>query len=554
MPTQCSSSADDGVITSPLGPDKDIPSTAFAVTLFDGLKRHRPSATALVDVTDGKSLTFGKFHANVETAARHLLRLGCRHGDVIAIFSPNSFQWMMVAAAGLRIGAVFAAINHLLKPGELKQQLRLCGAKFLYTVRELASIAFEVVQTTGVQTVIVNEELTSISTGGVRTMSWNELQTDSDRLPSLPATTDLGVTGDDPVMIFFSSGTTGPQKAVMLSHRNIHAQFVISCDARVKKVRPNELMFAPFAHIKGSLFTLYDLVVGYTTHILPRFNLNAYLRHICDNKIDSLSVVPAIAIQLAKSPEVARYDLSCIREIVCGTAPLHHKLETLLRQRFPGLILRQAYGLTETASIVTNVPTGLTAEQCRAKSGSVGVPLYNVQLKMVDPATGKVLGTRENGEIWIKSPLVMIGYAGNPAATAATIDEDGWLHTGDIGYYDDDRFVYIVGRIKELIKYKSYQVAPTELEALLLGHPEVADAAVVGVPDAEAGELPMAFVVRRDASSISEDQLQTFVAERVAGYKRLRGGVRFVKELPRSPSGKLLRPQMIATLLSNNRL
>ena len=244
--------------------------------------------------------------------------------------------------------------------------------------------------------------------------------------------------------------------------------------------------------------------------------------------------MPPIILGLAKHPLVAQFDLSKLRAIVSGAAPLSAELENAVQQRLKVAVM-QGYGMTE-ASPVTHFRSITPPGQ--PKLGSVGLTVPNTRTRIVDVASGADLGTNQDGELWIQGPQVMKGYLNNPGATAATVDGEGWLHTGDIGYADEDGYFWIVDRVKELIKHNAFQVAPAELEAVLITHPAVADAAVVGVPDEATGELPKAFVVRK--GEVTEDELMAYVSERVAPYKRIRL-VQFVEQIPKSPTGKILR-------------
>jgi acyl-CoA synthetase (AMP-forming)/AMP-acid ligase II len=270
---------------------------------------------------------------------------------------------------------------------------------------------------------------------------------------------------------------------------------------------------------------------------MPRFDLEDFLRILQEQRITQAFLVPPIVLALAKHPMVDKYDLSSLSFIMSGAAPLDASLERACAARLACDVM-QGWGLTETSPVLT---TNAGAPQ-GPRPGSVGVLLPNTELRVVDPATDADLGRNDTGELVARGPQVMKGYLNNPAATAEMLDADGWLRTGDLGHVDDDGYVYVVDRVKELIKYKGLQVAPAELEAVLLAHPEIADAAVVRSPDEEAGEVPKAFVVAR--TPLEAEEVMAFVAERVAPYKKVRR-VEFVDEIPRALSGKILRRVLI---------
>jgi acyl-CoA synthetase (AMP-forming)/AMP-acid ligase II len=290
----------------------------------------------------------------------------------------------------------------------------------------------------------------------------------------------------------------------------------------------------PFFHIYGMQVLMNGVLsFGASVVTMLRFDLEQFLATLQDHRITQAYLVPPIILALAKHPMVDRYDLTALQRVVSGAAPLGADLAEEAAQRI-GAEIVQGYGLTETSPVTHATPLGM------AKAGSIGVTISNTECRVVDPETGEDLEVDEDGEIWIRGPQVMAGYLNNPEATAITIDDDGWLHTGDIGHVDGDGHFFIVDRLKELIKYKGFQVPPAELEAVLLTHPDVADAAVIPIPDLEAGELPKAFVVLKPGRSATPEQIMEFVASHVAHYKRIRQLV-FLDEIPKSASGKILR-------------
>jgi acyl-CoA synthetase (AMP-forming)/AMP-acid ligase II len=293
---------------------------------------------------------------------------------------------------------------------------------------------------------------------------------------------------------------------------------------------------APFFHAIGFNIVLpCSLAARATIVTLPRFDLEAFLRAIQEYRATLTIVVPPVALALAGHPLVNSYDPSSLRLLGVGAAPLGANLEQRCAERL-GCMTGQGLGMTEAAALIAvgslDVP----------RRGSVGRLVPNTEARIVDPESGADLGAGRTGELWVRSPQLMRGYRDCPGATAFTIDADGWLHTGDLCYFDEDGYLYVVDRLKELIKYKGYQVAPAELEHLLLTHPAVADAAVVPRPDPDAGEVPVAHVALRGQATAEE--LMAYLAERLAPYKRLRA-VRVTDSVPRSPSGKLLRRVLV---------
>jgi acyl-CoA synthetase (AMP-forming)/AMP-acid ligase II len=279
------------------------------------------------------------------------------------------------------------------------------------------------------------------------------------------------------------------------------------------------------------------LYQGATIVMLQRFELEPFLQTLQDYAVTLTHVVPPIILALSKNPVVANYDLSKLKTIFSGAAPLDEHLTRACMQRL-NCEIRQGYGMTETSPVTHSSP----ADPAQVKFGSVGLAAPNTECKIIDLETGESLGPNKEGEVCVRGPQIMMGYLNRPEATAATIDPDGWLHTGDIGYVDDDGHFYIVDRAKELIKYKGFQVPPAELEALLLMHPCVADAAVIPYPDDEAGEVPKAFVVLK--GEVPAEELMNFVAGRVAPHKKIRK-LEFIEKIPKSPSGKILRRLLV---------
>jgi acyl-CoA synthetase (AMP-forming)/AMP-acid ligase II len=281
------------------------------------------------------------------------------------------------------------------------------------------------------------------------------------------------------------------------------------------------------------------LRTGATVVTMPRFELDAFLELMERHRVTKAHLVPPIILALAKAPAVEGRDLSSLRWINSGAAPLSAELADACAARL-GCTVVQGYGLTETSPVTHAVPV----ERASNRPGSIGPPIPSTECKVVDVLNETELGPGEDGEVWIRGPQVMRGYLADEEATANTLDANGWLHTGDIGHADEDGWFYLVDRLKELIKYKGFQVAPAELEAVLLEHPQVADAAVVGSPDEEAGEVPKAYVVPAGDAELDVEELCAFVAARVASFKQVRR-VEVTDAIPKSASGKVLRRVLV---------
>lgn len=352
------------------------------------------------------------------------------------------------------------------------------------------------------------------------------------------------VNQDDTATLLYSSGTTGESKGVVSSHKNLIAMV----QTIVERFRLNEgdhkfICTVPMFHIYGlAAFATGILAAGSTVIVLSKFEMGEMLSTIVKYRATYLPLVPPILVALINGADQIRerYDLSSLNFVLSGGAPLSKEMVEGFSEKYPGVTILQGYGLTESAGIGASTDT---LEESR-RYGTAGLLSPNTEAKIVDPENGKALLVNQTGELWLRAPSVMKGYFSNPEATSSTIDSEGWLRTGDLCYIDDDGFIFVVDRLKELIKYKGYQVPPAELEALLLTHPEISDAAVIPFPDKQVGQFPMAYVVRKAGSNLSEKAVMDFIAGQVAPYKRIRR-VAFVAAIPKNPSGKILRKDLI---------
>ncbi|MFD9002778.1 4-coumarate--CoA ligase family protein [Streptomyces sp. NPDC059582] len=487
---------------------------------------------ALVDGTDGTTLTYeqvDRFHRRVAAA---LAEAGVRKGDVLALHSPNTVAFPVAFYGATRAGASVTTVHPLATPEEFAKQLRDSAARWIVTVSPLLASARRAAELAGgVQEIFVCD-----SAPGHRSLIDMLASTAPDPVVDIDPAQDVAA-------LPYSSGTTGIPKGVMLTHRQIAtnlAQLEPAVDTG-----PGERILAvlPFFHIYG-LTALMNapLRKGATIVVLQRFELESFLAAIQNHRITGLYVAPPIVLALAKHPAVAQFDLSSLRYIVSAAAPLDAELAAACSRRLGLPPVGQAYGMTELSPGTHVVPLDAMHE---APAGTVGRLIAGTEMRIVsldDP--DKDLDIGEPGEILIRGPQVMKGYLGRPDATADMIDADGWLHTGDVGHVDADGWLFVVDRVKELIKYKGFQVAPAELEALLLTHPGIADAAVIGAYNDDGNEVPHAYVVRQQAAAdLSEAEVMMYVAERVAPYKRVRQ-VTFIDGVPRAASGKILRREL----------
>ena len=481
---------------------------------------------AVIDGPGEWSLTFGQLEQSVHTLAGGLAAGGFQRGDVAALIAPNSPWYPVVFHAVAVAGGAVTTVNPTYGADEIAYQLTDSGAKLVFAADGFAAPAREAMDHAGVGGDVVVIDTDSPSEG----VAMRSLVGD-------PITQVEVDPRHDVVVLPYSSGTTGLPKGVMLTHANLVNNIEQGRTSVASQASDVVLAVLPFFHIYGMQVLMNDqLHHGAKLVTMPRFDLGQALSLIERHQVTRFFAVPPIVLALAKHPGVADFDLSSLRQVLSGAAPLGAEVAEEASARI-GCEVVQGYGMTQLSPITHATPPG------NFKPGSVGLTVANTEARIVDPETGGDLPAGPEGELWIRGPQVMKGYLNNPEATAETIDQDGWLHTGDIARIDDDGHVYIVDRLKELIKVKGFQVAPAELEALLLDHPEITDAAVVGRPDDESGEVPLAFVVASPDSSLEEEAVKAFMAEHVATYKHL-GEVRFTDAIPKSASGKILRREL----------
>jgi acyl-CoA synthetase (AMP-forming)/AMP-acid ligase II len=468
--------------------------------LVRGMAGRSPDHPAIVDASSQAVVSYAALARQIDQVAAELTGRGFAPGDVLALRAPNTPAWAAVALGAMAAGGAVTGVSPLATEAEAAAQVADASAATLVT--EPQSMASSLAAAPGL----------GPSPG---------VTVDPAQLALLP----------------YSSGTTGLPKPVMLSHANLTVAARQLGAGLGLSPRDRFLALAPLAHVMGFVVSLCaPLAAGATVVMLPRFELPALLEAIQRHRVTVVAVPPPVLAALARDPAVGRYDLSAVEVLVCGGAPVSRDLQAEAAGRFPGAMVGQGYGLTETSAVIP-VP-----DRAGMVPGSVGRLAPGTELRLVDTATGRDTSPGEPGELLVRGPQVMAGYLGRPEATAEILGAGGWLRTGDLGRVDADGNLFIVDRLKELIKVNAFQVAPAEIEALLASHPQVADAAVIPRPDERTGEAPVAVVVAR--GPLEPGQLIAWVAGRVAPHKRIRA-VRLVREIPRTPSGKILRRLLI---------
>lgn len=501
-------------------PPATDPGGTITERVFRGLEG-RDDAPALIEGASGRVLTAGALREAVCRLAGGLAERGFGPGATVALMAPNLPEFAVVFHAVGWAGGTLTTINPTYTAAEVAHQIRDSGATLLITVPQFVETAREAAEGAPLREIAVIGEAPGAT----------PLADLMGRAQSVQAP----VNREDHVAVLpYSSGTTGLPKGVMLTHRNLVMN--VEQGLGVVEVRPGErtVAFLPFFHIYGqTVFLNLYLAAGGVPVTMPRFDLGEFLRLVALHRTPRIWSVPPVALALAKQPVVAEHDLSAVRILYTAAAPADAALTGAVAARL-GIEAAQAYGMTELSPISHLSPEGAS------KPGSSGLAIPSTDCRIVDPETLEDRAAGEEGELWVRGPQVMKGYWRRPDATAETILPGGWLRTGDLAVIDGDGHLHIRDRLKELIKVKGFQVAPAEVEAALLAHPGVADAAVVGMADAEAGEVPVAYVVRAPGSDTTEAELNAHCEAQLAHYKHPRAW-HFIAAVPKSASGKILR-------------
>mmetsp|Transcript_24205 Transcript_24205/g.29352 ORF Transcript_24205/g.29352 Transcript_24205/m.29352 type:complete len:578 (-) Transcript_24205:244-1977(-) len=481
-----------------------------------------------------KQITYGEFRNSVLSVAAGLTKQGVKHNDKLAVWSQNCIEYAILFHACGYIGAIITTMNPIYTESEVTHQIKDSGATMLMAHPSLVDIAKRAAAANGITQLFCFGDAEGFT-------PWSEL-INNDPKSAVPGKFDPK---KQVQTLPYSSGTTGLPKGVMLSHYNIISNVEQHYQSKLIDPQPGDHFCGhlPMFHIYGmtTILSMY-LCRGCTIVVIPKFEPELVLGILQDYKVNMVHCVPPLVNFFAKHPLVDKYNIN-IEEIISGAAPMGEELADLCKKRLGLKRMRNGFGMTEMA------PTAMITRNECSKLDTVGPLFPNMTAKIVDPETGKSLGINERGEIWLAGPNVMLGYWNNEEATKNTMDKDGYVHTGDIGYIDDDGDYWIVDRLKELIKVNAFQVAPAELEAILQGHPKVADVAVMGI-EAEwvggrqgSGEWPKAYVVIKEGETLTEDDVKAYVKEQVAEYKQIRI-VEFVASVPKSPSGKILRKDL----------
>ncbi|KAF2090520.1 4-coumarate-CoA ligase-like protein [Saccharata proteae CBS 121410] len=527
--------------TSSPYPSIDIPNVDLWGLLFERKDRPFPEDHVIyLDPNTNRSYTYAQTKQTAIDFGKGLKGLwDWQKNDVLALFTPNCIDTPAITWGTHWAGGIVSPANPTYTAEELAFQLKDSGAKALVTQLPFIATATKAAKMAGIpeNRIIVMGDARDAE-GRVKhfTSIRNISGVSRFRRAKINPAEDLA-------FLVYSSGTTGHPKGVMLTHRNIVANVLMNSDREGNMLSPKDkiLAFLPFFHIYGlTCMVHHSMVVGFQLVVMEKFELERFCQIVQNHKISFVYIVPPVVLMLSKNPIAEKYDLSSIRMTNSGAAPLTHEIVSALWDKLK-IPVKQGYGLSETS------PTTHTQEwsDWDKSIGSVGRLLPNQTAKYMAEDGETEVPVGETGELWIKGPNVFKGYHNNPAGTANALTTDGYFKTGDVGHQDKEGNFFITDRVKELIKYKGFQVPPAELEGLLVSHPSVVDVAVIGIYDkTQATELPRAYIVLAkgvQTGKETEAEIVNWMSEKVAHHKRLRGGVRFVDEIPKSVSGKILR-------------
>lgn len=518
-----------------------LPTDEFLdITSFISSRRHA-GTVALIDAASGRHISFPELWKAVDAVSTSLSRLGIRKGDVVLLLSPNSIYFPIVCLSVMSLGAVITTTNPLNTPQEIAKQIADSKPVLAFTTLQLISKLNQKEKPSSLPIVLLGSEEEKRQLNIKVVASIEEMMREE---PSRSARVKDRIRQDDTASLLYSSGTTGMSKGVVSSHRNLIAmvQTIIS-RFQLEDGQQTFICTVPMFHVYGmAAFAMGLLASGSTVVVLSKFDMDEMMAAIGRYRATYLPLVPPILVAMTNGADAiqSKYNVGALKTVLSGGAPLSREVIEGFLAKYPTVTILQGYGLTET----TGIGASTDSLQESMRFGTAGLLSPNMEAKIVNPESGAALGLKQTGELWLRGPSVMKGYFSNPEATSSTLDSEGWLRTGDLCYIDEDGFIFVVDRLKELIKYKGYQVAPAELEALLLTHPQVSDAAVIPFPDKVVGQFPMAYVVRKEGSHLSDSQVMEYIARQVAPYKRIRR-VAFIAAIPKNPSGKILRKDLI---------
>ncbi|KAG5683588.1 hypothetical protein PVAND_012861 [Polypedilum vanderplanki] len=525
------------------GGDYEEPSCiSFGELIFRTLKRRREEVL-IIDGLTGIKFTGNQILNSSIEIANALRNYGIKRNDVIGIVSENRIEFVKIAFATFILNAQLSPVNYNYVKNDLSHAFNISKPTLIFsTTSAIKNVISTCKDLDYVKQIISIDEINSTEllslSAFIQKFSFPFFNINS----IISTKVDLKL---QTAIIFLSSGTTSVAKGCEITQYNM-ATCITAFQKRMKFLKQFSadgkimtLNITPWFHVMG-MVNIFSILMcdDISTVSLSKFEPKVFFGCIEKYRVISTSIPPPIVVFLSKTPLLNDYDLSSLKAIFCGAAALKKETEDLVKSRFKNkLTILQGYGMTETTA---GIIYGVYGKEV---PGSTGMLEEGIYAKVIDEE-GKSLKPNQIGEICVKGNRIMKGYLNDPKSTAETIDKDGWLHTGDLGYYNEDLQFFVVDRLKELIKYKGFQVAPAELEGLLLSHPKIKDVGVIGIPDETAGELPFAFVVKQDGIEVTAKEVKEFVKKNASNAKWLRGGVKFIPEIPKNPSGKILRREL----------
>ncbi|KAF4401777.1 hypothetical protein G4B88_000825 [Cannabis sativa] len=529
-------------ICNSIHPSRHLPSDPFLDVVSFIFSDQHNGVSALIDSSTGYSICYPQLYRLVQSMASGLHSMGISKNDVVLVMLPNSIYYPAILLGVLYLGGVVTTMNPLSSKTEIRKQVTDSKACLGFAQSGKVELLHEL----GVTPIEVPENF-NLDLNWGRFSSFSKLISGEFDLVPRPL-----IRQQDTAAIMYSSGTTGASKGVVLTHRNFMAMVELFVKFEASQYEYSSLKnvyiaILPMFHIYGmSLFVMGLFSLGSTIVVMKKFDINEVVKAIERFGVTHFPVVPPILTALTKTAKTVNGEkFQSLKQVSSGAAPLSRKLIEDFVEIFPHVDFIQGYGMTESTAVGTR---GYNTKKFHNFS-SIGFLAPNMQAKVVDWTTGSFLPPGSSGELWLRGPAVMKGYLNNAVATMSTIDKDGWLRTGDIVYFDQDGFLYIIDRLKEIIKYKGFQIAPADLEAVLISHPEILDVAVAAAKDEECGEIPVAFVVRKNGSLLSKEVVMDYVARQVAPYKKIRKVV-FTHSIPKSAAGKILRRELGKLLTS----
>uniref|UniRef100_A0A7E4W4G4 AMP-binding domain-containing protein n=1 Tax=Panagrellus redivivus TaxID=6233 RepID=A0A7E4W4G4_PANRE len=536
---------------SPL-PPVPLETQPYGERMLDVLWRHgaaNPTKKAMICAENPQfSVTYHELYHGSLSVAAFLETQGFKKGDVLLTVLPNSWEMFEVTIGAALRGIIVTGVSMLFTEYETRKQIQDSGAIIIFCSDDRLELVSKAIKNIDHVKKLVVAQL-SDRTKQLPTNLPTGITRFEDVLATKPGEPFAAVKIDvkqDVLLLPYSSGTTGPRKGVMISHE-LFSTMITTISSHFKKnmypyLNPHRevasehiLLDLPISHIYGGAMLQKAMLLGQTAVLMQNYEEHCYLRSIQNFKVHFLFLKPTVIVMLANSPNVDKYDLSSVEGGLSSGAPASVDICYKALKRLPNLKrIDQGYGMTETSGACT-LPI---IDKTNPVTTYSGVISPNYEMKLVDSESREV-PFGESGELLLRAPAMMLGYLGRLEATANAF-ADGWFKTGDIARIDENGLVYIVGRLKEMIKSQSLQVSPTELEDVLHSHPEIADAGVIGIPWNDSDEAPFAFIVRKN-NNLSKEEINKFVNGKVAEYKRLRGGIKFVDAIPKSDAGKILR-------------